>query len=84
MEDIVITDNGGATFDRYLVYTNPNQRGTVYHECYTMSPDPLWPRGVNMWAGELPAPDGSEPQVPLEELPCNVKTAIQRRLTHRG
>jgi len=84
MKDIIITDNEGLTFDRYLVYTHPNKEKTMYHECYSMSHNPLWPRGVNLWAGQLPAPDpkSEEKQIPFEELPPQVREAIRIRLTY--
>jgi len=82
MKDIIVTDNEGLTFDRYLVYTHPNQEKTMYHECYSMSHNPLWPRGVDQWIGSMRPPGPKEKQIPFEELPPQVREAIRIRITY--
>jgi hypothetical protein len=52
MVDITIVDNGGETFDRYVV--------TIGRDVYTMSMHPQQPDGFNQYAGDKEDGDSIE------------------------
>ncbi len=74
---IDIWDNGGRTFDRYMV--------VIGWDIYTMSHNPRSPQGVNQSGGQVRGAAASPPKlwgnkVPFGKLPDEVQIAIAERI----
>ena len=74
VENVIVYDNDGETFDRYTIFT-PD--GGVYG----MSDNALMPNGFNQYLGDnSEVKKGSHLGKKLKEIPESIKVAVERRM----
>lgn len=72
---LAIYDNGGLSWDRYTI--------VIGHDVFGMSENPKSPDGFNQYTGaveEFPSTEILGKEKLLEELPKEVRLAIQERM----
>ena len=73
-----IYDNGGKTFDRYTVLTEPYHFGKSC-EALGLSDNPTDPQGFSQW-GDAYEGDHLGKEIKFEKLPENIQEHIIERL----
>jgi len=75
-----IYDNGGKTFDRYTILTEPYHFGKSC-EALGLSDNPESPQGFSQW-GDAYEGDHLGKEIRLEKLPENIQNHILQRLSN--
>ena len=76
-----IYDNGGKTFDRYTLLTEPFHFGKSC-DAYAFSRDAKSPQGFNQYCGDVYQGADLGKEISFNDLPEKVQTAIFERLEH--
>lgn len=79
-----VFDNGGTTADRYSVLIQRTMSSRRVLDIYGMSGDPLSPAGINQFSHSAANPfrdfQHLGKRVQVQDLPADVRTAIEHRL----
>jgi len=75
-----IYDNGGKTWDRYTILTEPYHFGKSC-EALGLSDNPESPQGFSQW-GDAYEGDHLGKEIRLEKLPKNIQNHILQRLSN--
>ena len=76
-----IFDNGGKTFDRYTILTEPWHEGKSC-DAFAMSENPKDVLGFNQYVGDVFYGADLGKEVQFDDLPCDVRDCILERVNN--